>query len=342
MSQKQAQQPRIGLIGCGAIAESFHLPALGRHSEILSSVTLVDPDLDRAKALAGRFGVESTCGDYRELLGALDGVIVAVPAHLHLPISLECMRAGVHVLCEKPLAENPDGVRELVAAAEESGAALLVNQTRRLFPAHQQVKERIDAGELGPLRRITYAMGEPFDWPAATGGYFGARGSCKGVLLDLGAHIVDLVCWWLGREPELVDYHDDSFGGTEAVAHLDLRAGDCTASIRLSWLSKLGNTYCVEGEHGRIEGGAYEWGVMTFTDASGHSRKIRTTATHQTFDDFSARLIDNFLDVLRGTAAPLVQGHEVLDSIGVIDACYRSRKRFDMPWHDAWKTARVG
>lgn len=341
-SRKKIDQPRIGLIGCGAIAENFHLPALSRYAEILSSLTLVDPDLERANALASRFGVGSTCGDYKELLGEVDGVIVAVPHHLHLPISLECLRAGVTVLCEKPLAETPDGVLEIVNAAEESGVAVLVNQTRRFFPSHQKVKEIIDSEELGSLRRITYTMGEPFEWPAATGSYFGSRGSCKGVLLDTGAHIIDLVCWWLGGKTELVDYHDDSLGGTEAVAHVDLRAGDCTASIRLSWLSKLENRYRIEGEKGWIEGGAYDWGSIEIGDSSGRSRNLRTSATRQSFEDFSARLIGNFLDVVKGVAEPLVPAREVLDSISLIDACYSSRKRFDMPWLDAWKETSRG
>jgi predicted dehydrogenase len=157
------------------------------------------------------------------------------------------------------------------------------------------------------------------------------------VLLDTGAHIIDLVCWWLGGEPELVDYRDDSCGGTEAVAHIDLREGDRTASVRLSWLSKLSNRYCVEGERGRVEGGAYDWGAMDVSDASGRTRNERASAGHQDFEDFAARLIDNFIDVLRGTATPLVPGEEVLASIGLIDACYRNRKRVEMPWQDAWK-----
>jgi predicted dehydrogenase len=102
-------------------------------------------------------------------------------------------------------------------------------------------------------------------------------------------------------------------------------------------LSKLSNRYCVEGERGRIEGGAYDWGEMDITDASGHTRKERASASHQDFEVFASRLIDNFVDVLRGTATPLVPGEEVLASIDLIDACYRNRKSVEMPWQDAWK-----
>jgi len=342
MSTRQGERggtspPRIALIGCGAISENFHLPALSRHRDLLSSLTLVDPDVQRARRLGDAFGVSATCPDYRALLDRVDGVIVAVPHHLHERISLECISAGLHVLCEKPLAETPQGVSKLVAAAERAGVSLLVNQTRRLFPAHQHVKRMLEKGELGALRRIIYTMGEPFEWPAATGSYFGARGSCKGVLLDTGAHIIDLVCWWLGDTPRLTGYRDDSFGGTEAVAQIDMESKGCRASVRLSWLSKLDNRFRIEGERGRIEGGAYDWGRIEYTDATGRVRRVKTSATHQTFEDFAARLVDNFVGVLRGKARPLVEGREVLASIGIIDACYGSRQRFELPWQDAWK-----
>lgn len=333
--------PRIALIGCGAIAENFHLPALARHPALLPNLVLCDPSRDRAAALGEHFGVGQIESSYADVLDRVDGVIVAVPHHLHEPITLECLQAGVHVLCEKPLAETATGVQRLVEAAEAAGVALMVNQTRRLFPSHRRVKQMLEAGQLGRLTRITYTMGEPFEWPAATGSYFGASGARKGVLLDTGAHIIDLVTWWLdgpdapAEAPRLADYRDDSLGGTEAVAQVEIEAGGCRASVRLSWLSKLANRFVVEGEEGRIEGGAYDWGIIEHTDARGQVHRIKTSDRHESFEDFAGRLIDNFVDVLRGSAEPLVGGREVLASVGIIDACYEARKRFAMPWLEA-------
>ena len=136
---------------------------------------------------------------------------------------------------------------------------MAVNQTRRLFPANRQIRELLAAGAIGRPSRIVYEMGEPFEWPAVSDSYFGTKGSGKGVLLDTGAHIVDLVTWWLGGKPQLTRFRDDSFGGTEAVAAIELEHGGCRASIRLSWLSKLRNFYRIEGERGSIEGEVYDW-----------------------------------------------------------------------------------
>lgn len=335
MSGSASSDPVIALIGCGAIADAFHLPALARHRVVVSRAILVDPDTDRARALAEKYGAGSVCGDYREVLDRVDGAIVAVPRQLHHPIVLECVRHGVNVLCEKPLCESPDEAREVIAAAERAGVVVALNQTRRLFPSYRQVQELIASGAIGRPKTLEYVLGEVFDWPAASDSYFGAKVSGKGILLEQGAHIVDLVCWWLGGRPVLTSYCDDSYGGTEAVAELRLESGGCHARVHLSWLSRLENGYRIEGDTGSIQGGAYEWSSLQLR-TGGRARRLRTRWRPRNFDEFGGLLIDNFLEVLSQGARPLVAATDVLPSLEVIDACYRRRERFPMPWHEAW------
>lgn len=323
-------------MGCGAIADSFHLPALVRSPEVRDHLVLVDPDLERAGALARKHGVRRVVPELGDVLGAIDGAIVAVPPRLHHEVALACLERGHPVLCEKPLCSDPGAARELVETADRIGTRLAVNQTRRLFPAFQEVRERIAGGELGRIEEIDYVLGEPFDWPAATDSYFGLRGGGRGVLLDIGAHIVDLVCWWLGGRPRVVDYRDDSFGGTEAVAGVTLEHEGCRVHMRLSWLSKLENRYRIRGERAHLEGGVYDWGSYDLGATPESLRKTTTRRRMRGFDDAANGLIDNFLEVVTGRAEPLVPGREVLPSIGIIDECYAGRARFDLPWHDAW------
>lgn len=327
--------PALAVIGCGAIADSFHLPALARHAGVLAKLVLVDPAIERAQELASRHGAGATSARLEDVLDRVQGVIVAVPARHHRAVALACLERGVHVLCEKPLCETAGEARELVEAAEAHGAKLAVNQTRRLFPSTREVHDRIRAGAIGELRHIEYLHGEPFDWPAASPSYFGAKSGGKGVLLDTGAHIVDLVCYWLGGHPSLSSYRDDSSGGTEAVAELRFAHGDATARIRLSWLSKLANAYRLVGTQGSIEGGSYEWASYTLRQGGGPAKKVRTARKVRAFEDLSSSLIDNFIAVVAGGAEPLVAGRDVLPSIETIEACYGQRTRFDQPWHDA-------
>ena len=317
--------PRLALIGCGAVAEAFYVPALRTRPELARSLILVDPDVTRANALRERLGASEALADYRDALPRIAGALVLTPHHLHYPITLDLARRGVAVLCEKPLADTAAEVDALARA----GSPVLVNHTRRLFPATRAVRRLIERGELGELREIHYELGAPFDWPAATPAYF--RGG-RGVLFDTGVHVVDLVCWWLGGEPEVVDYADDSRGGTEAVARLTLRWKDVEAKIHLSWLTKLGNAYRIVGSRGTIEGGAYDWASYVHS-----GRKVKASRSWQGYEDFVGGLLDNFVQVIQGRADPLVSAADVRAAAAVIDACYRSRRSLDEPWHDAWQ-----
>ncbi len=112
------------MVGCGAIARAFHVPALLRHRDAARHLILVDRDVERARALAAEFGVERTADNYLDVLPDVDGIVVTVPHHLHYRIAMDCLRAGKHVLCEKPLSEAPQEARELVAAADAAGVTL--------------------------------------------------------------------------------------------------------------------------------------------------------------------------------------------------------------------------
>jgi predicted dehydrogenase len=242
---------------------------------------------------------------------------------------------GAHVLCEKPLAPSAAEVDAIVARATERGLHVSVNHTRRLFSSLREIHRLLSSGDLGELRSIEYVLGEPFAWPAATEGYFGAGHGGRGVLFDTGAHIVDLVCWWMGGRPHLVDYADDSYGGTEAVARLTLRHGDAAALIHLSWLSKLRNRFRVVGARGVIEGGAYEWSSYTRRDGTARPRVVRTDRS-RTFGYFADQLLRNFTDAIAGHAAPFASAADIRPAVAVIEECYARRSRLPAPWHDAY------
>ncbi len=324
--------PSLAIIGCGAIVEAFHLPALARYPEVMRRVALVDKDLGRAARLAERFGAGRTEHNYRAILPDVDGVVVATPHHLHYPIALECLRGGRHVLCEKPVAESGDQVRHLVAEAEAHGVHLAVNNTRRLYPSYRKVHELLREGAIGTPRRLEFFWGEKFDWPSATGFYVGSGGPARGVLLDKGAHVLDLICWWLGGQPEVTLCKDDSFGGIEAVCSVNFTYQSCEGAVHLSWLSRYPNTFRIEGDRGGIEGALFDWRSITLIDSTGRCRRLRVPSEAKSPEDFGRLLVGNFLDVVAGGAAPLVPAAEVVPSIAMIEVCYQRRMRFPMPW----------
>ena len=333
-----SQRPlQVAVIGCGAIAESFYLPALERLGREVRGLVLVDRDPERLEALGERLDGARTATDYRQALPEVDAAILATPPDSHFPIGRACLEAGVHLLCEKPLSATAAEARELVAAAAEAGLVLGVNNTRRLFPSSAHVRRQIESGALGRLRSIAYLEGQPFEWPTTSGFYFASGKAPRGVLMDRGAHVLDLLCWWLGARPRIVASFHDSFGGPEAVAHLELEHGGCRIDVRLSWLYKQRNRFAVVGEEGRVEGDIYDWRAVRQA-GGGRERTRRFRSQAGVFNDFAHVLVRNFVAAVAGREEILVPGEAVLDSIALIEDGYRSAAGWWRSW--SWAARR--
>lgn len=327
--------PRIGIIGCDAIAESFYLPALTKDEGVRAKLVLIDPNEDRLRQLSKQFDVSRTATDYQTVLGDLDGAIVAVPPFLHHKITLDCLDAGLHVLCEKPLALNSDDAREMVEKAAEAGRELVVNYTRRMIPTFTEARKIIAGGTLGKLTHIDYQIHEKFNWPTVSGFYFDWRLNTQGVLFDRGVHILDTIAWWLGDKPTITAAETDSFGGPEAVVRVGFEHEGCTGEMFISILQKADTRYTLTFENGKIEGEEYDYTSFLVTDATGEQRRVHVKGDSKAFADIGQTMVNNFVGVVRGDAKPLVTGAEVLASAELIDEAYAQASRFEMPWYDA-------
>ena len=326
--------PAIALIGCGAIAEAFYLPALAMRPELMRSVVLVDPDVSRAEAIRTRVGAESVASSHTEVLDRVDAAIIATPHHLHTPVTLECIERNVHVLCEKPISSTGAEVDEISSKAAERRVVVTINQTRRLYTSLREVQRLAVGGAIGEVKRIECSLGGAFGWPAAGNTYFGSAAGGRGVLFDFGAHVVDMVCWFLGGLPELENYADDSYGGTEAVAKVRLRSGDAWADIHLSWLSALPNRYRIVGTEGALGGEVLEGSSYVREFPGGRSKVVRTDKARE-FTYYADKLLDNFLAAIEEREPLLITPEDVRPSIAIIDQCYSQRARLPAPWFDA-------
>ncbi|MHB1491820.1 MAG: Gfo/Idh/MocA family protein, partial [Cellulomonas sp.] len=141
---------RFALVGCGVIAPT-HVRALRQLEGRAELVTCSDVDPSRATALAEEFGLEAV--DYRDALAdpTIDAVVVCTPNGRHAEVGVAALRAGKHVMVEKPMEITVEACDRLLDAQRESGVFLGVISQHRFDPAAQLVKEAIDAGELGRL-----------------------------------------------------------------------------------------------------------------------------------------------------------------------------------------------
>jgi predicted dehydrogenase len=195
---------KIGIIGCGAIAQHLHVPdyAAAPEAELTAFCDIVK---DKAAALAQRFAPGARVfTDYKALLaeGGCDAVSVCLPNVLHGPVSMAAAKAGCHVLVEKPMATSLNEAKAMIAAAKKAGTLLMVDQSQRRFPAHRKAKEVIDSGILGKILHVTAMFGHsgPEDWSPTGKWFFRKREARFGAMADLGVHKADLIRHLTGKE----------------------------------------------------------------------------------------------------------------------------------------------
>ncbi len=171
-------------------------------------------DLNRAEAehFADKYGAPHVCSDLRELwsLDGLDAVSIAIPNHLHAAVAVEALEAGLHVLCEKPMATTLADAERMVAAARRSGRRLMVEMSFRFKPVSLAAHRLLLEGALGEVyyarSRWIRRRGMPvihFDpgGSMARGSWFVSKALAGGgALIDIGVHVLDLT-WWLMGSP---------------------------------------------------------------------------------------------------------------------------------------------
>ncbi len=195
---------KVGIIGCGAIAEHLHAPdyAAAPEAEITAFC-----DLSKAKAerLAARHAPGAKIySDYKAMLkdGVVDAVSVCLPNVLHGPVTIAAAKAGCHVLVEKPMATSLDEAKAMIAAAKKAGVLLMVNQSQRRFPSHRKAKEVLESGIMGKILHVTAMFGHmgPEYWSPTGKWFFQKKQARFGAMADLGVHKADLVRHLTGKE----------------------------------------------------------------------------------------------------------------------------------------------
>jgi len=190
---------RIGVIGAGAIATRGHLPAFKKLPDV-EVIALCDTAVERAQAVAVQFAIPGVYADYRDLLAvsSIDAVTIALPNVLHAPVTISALEAGKHVLCEKPLATTLADGQMMVDAAARAEKVLAVNMHYRVAAELDTLRSAIAAGRLGRVRYVNIRFLRRTGIPGF-GSWFTQRNlSGGGVLMDIGAHMLDLALWLQG------------------------------------------------------------------------------------------------------------------------------------------------
>lgn len=199
---------RIGIIGCGGIANGKHLPSLKALDNEVEMVAFADIVEERAQKAAKEYGTADAkvYADYKDLLkdASIDIVHVLTPNRSHAEISIAALESGKHVMCEKPMAKSAADARKMVEAAKKSGKKLTVGYQHRHKPESIYLKSVIDRGDLG---KIYYSKafairrrGTP-TW----GVFLNEFEQGGGPLIDIGTHSLDLTLYLMNNySPKMV------------------------------------------------------------------------------------------------------------------------------------------
>ena len=191
---------KMGVLGCGSIAEIAHFPSISRCPEAkLTAVCDIDGDV--AQAAAEKWGAEQSFTDYRDMFAKakLDAVVIATPNNGHRNQAVAAARAGIHVVVEKPLAVTNVEAWDIVKACREAGVKLMVGCDRRFWTHNQWARKLIEEGVIGSLLMSRASLHEHWhnyqNHVARTD--FRLRCDVAGgaAINDTGAHVIDLLTW---------------------------------------------------------------------------------------------------------------------------------------------------
>lgn len=198
---------KIGIIGCGGIANGKHMPSLSKLNDV-EMVAFCDIIPERAEKAKKDYGTADAkvYTDYKELLKDkdIDVVHVCTPNREHSFITVDSLEAGKHVMCEKPMAKTYAEAKKMLDAAKRTGKKLTIGYQNRQNPRTQYLKKACDAGELG---EIYFAKAHAVRRRAVPtwGVFLNEEEQGGGPLIDIGTHALDITLWTMNNyKPKMV------------------------------------------------------------------------------------------------------------------------------------------
>ena len=350
---------RYGVIGIKGVG-SKHV-SMAREHENVELTALVDLDEAAVKAQSQELGVRAFT-DYREMLnaGIVDAVSIATPHHLHAIIGLECLKAGVHVFTEKPLANRVSDADAMIETAKAQDLKICVGHQYRTYRTPQTMKHLIDTGAIGNIMRVlwTWIAFRPESYYARDIWRQTWRHAGGGVLMNQTSHDLDLICWLIGEPVQVSAIIGNQFHQIEVedvVCANVLFENGAFGSIQLTINQPIGYSIRqVAGDKGMIAipdvqslAGDAEDHFLLGTYANSLTELVDGTASIAGQPEVSWQpvelrdalgahdaLMDSFIDAILNGGEALVNGASARPAVELINAIVLSamrKKTVDLP-----------
>ena len=339
--RKEIMTIGIGIIGCGKISQVRHIPEYADNPDA-ELRGFYDLNYERAHGLTEKYGGKAY--DTVDTLIAdpdIDAVSVCAANHAHANLTIKALRAGKHVLCEKPMAVTLEECEEMVAEAKKAGKFLMIGHNQRLAKAHATAKDLIRSGLIGRIItfRTTFGHGGPETWSITPGKdvwFFDKKRAAMGAMADLGVHKTDLIQFLMdqrvirttarlttldkrGADGELIGVDDNAFCIYEM-------SGGIMGTMTASWTfyGAEDNSTILYGEKGimRIYDDPAHSIVVTMNDGSRIMYDVEKIQTND--NQTKSGVIDLWMKCLTTNTPPEISGESALCAMRAIFASIRS------------------
>ncbi len=334
----------VAVIGAGAIG-SDHMASFRLHPAA-SVVAIAEASSKRGREAAERFDIPEVVQDYRILLGRkdIDVISIALPNYLHAKVALDALRAGKHVMLDKPMATNARDAEKLVAEARKRRVLFMVGQNFRFNPETQTARQIVEEGTLGDIYHAKTSWSRRSGIPRIGSWFTQKRFSGGGCTYDIGVHALDRCLYILG-EFDAAAVSGQTFAkfgprglgnGGWGKSEIDPTAPFDVDDLSVALIKmKSGRTVVLEvswAAHGPLlDANA----TQLFGTEAGLSlppvqvfRQTRTGYCTEAVDLLPPRVNTNrmihFIDCLLGKAKPFVKPAESLAVQKILDAIYVS------------------
>lgn len=333
----------MGITGAGWPGQQHARAVRAAQGAILESVA--EPNEERATAFRETYEPRKRFADYSDLLAdaAIDAVINCLPNDLHFPVSLAALRAGKHVLCEKPPTLNSAEMRVLQEEAEKLGLVYFFSRQFRFTPAMRRAHDLIARDELGKIYFAEAVWVRSRGIPSGLGDWFTEKKrSGGGALIDIGVHALDSA-WYLMGTPRPISVTASVFQNfkhlvrsplfdVEDAAFAFIRfENDAVVQLQTSWAGNLTDDIPEGLYFGRELNNCTVYGTKAtvrlkpltlFRDKNGNliDEPLEPPDAHDSFE----LQMQNFIDAILGRAAPMNNAQQAVYLMEMVDAIYLS------------------
>lgn len=326
---------KFGIIGCGRIAQR-HAKHISTHGALEA---VCDVDQNKADALAKEYGVKAyyTIDDLLENEPSIDVVSICTPNGLHATHSTKSLKAGKHVLCEKPLAINAHDAGEMIKAAEKANKRLFVIKQNRFNPPVAAVKKAIDEGKLGKILSIQLSCFWNRNEDYYKNSWKGTLDMDGGTLFTQFSHFVDLLYWMFGDVEEIeakagnlahqgvIEFEDT---GVVILKFNSGTLGTINYTVN-SYGKNMEGSLTIFGEKGTVKIGGQYLNELEYQNIKNF--RIENLPTGNTANNYGqyqgsmsnhGEVYANLIDVLSNNAAISANGYEGLKTVEIIERIY--------------------